>query len=150
MTHVIHRSRFVAATWTASTEASTPPAASAASDWLPLCQRQLDTVALLRANWDNAGAKPVDRETIAGARRLLLSLAGANQVSQPRVNPSRRGGVQFEWEKGPLRLEIEVTSATTAEFRSCDDDIGVETGSIREGQSLDPILTHIRRVATGN
>lgn len=140
----------MAAIWTPSTEASTSPAGGASPDWLALCQRQLDTVALLRANWDNNGSLPVSPSIVAGARRLLSSLAAADQVSQPRVNPTRRGGVQFEWEKGPRRFELEVTSATAAEFRFCDDDVGVQTGALREGQSLDPILAHVRRVATGN
>ena len=134
----------MAATWTTSPEASTPP------DWMTLCQRQLDNVALLRGNWDNNGAKPVSSPVLTAARRLLACLAAADQIPQPRVNPTRRGGVQFEWEKGQRRFELEVFAENTAELRFRDEEIGVEESTLREGQPLEKAIAQIRRVATGN
>jgi hypothetical protein len=117
---------------------------------MTLCQRQLDNVALLRGNWDNNGAKPVSPLVLTAARRLLTCLAADDQVPQPRVNPTRRGGVQFEWEKGPRRFELEVYTPDTAELRFRDEEVGVEESTVREGQSLDKAVAQIRRVATGN
>jgi hypothetical protein len=71
-------------------------------------------------------------------------------VPQPRVNPTRRGGVQFEWEKGPRRFELEVFTSDAAELRFRDEEIGVEESTIRERQSLEKAIAQIHRVATGN
>jgi hypothetical protein len=140
----------VAAIWTPSTEATASASGGAGPDWLTLCQRQLDTVGLLRGNWDNNGAQPVSAAVLTSARRLLSCLASADEIPQPRVNPSRRGGVQFEWEKGPRRFELEVYTPNTAELRFRDEEIGVEESIIREGQSLEKAIAQIRRVATGS
>jgi hypothetical protein len=137
----------VAVIWTSSNDGSP---ASGGADWLTLCQRQLDNVALLRGNWDNNGAKPVSPPVMASARRLLRCLAAADQIPQPRVNPTRRGGVQFEWEKGPQRFELEVFTPDAAELRFRDEDVGVEEATLREGQSLEKAVAQIKRVATGS
>ena len=139
----------MATIWTPSTEALSP-SPDGTPDWLALCQRQLDHVALLRGNWDNNGAKPVSPSVMAGARRLLVCLASTDQVPQPRVNPTRRGGVQFEWEKGARRFELEVVSESAAELRFREEDVGVEEATLREGQSLEKAVVQIQRVAAGS
>jgi hypothetical protein len=137
----------VATTWTPSTEVAASPS-GAAPEWIALCQRQLDNVALLRGNWDNNGAKPVSPPVMSAARRLLACLASADQVPQPRVNPTRRGGVQFEWEKGQRRFELEVFTENSAELRFRDEEVGVEESTVREGQSLEKVIAQICRVKT--
>jgi hypothetical protein len=68
-------------------------------------------VAMLRlsrlpAGWDSRNALPIERTT---AERALRTLAGIleSQTATPGIVPTVAGGVQAEWHRGGLNVEIE-------------------------------------------
>lgn len=63
----------------------------------------------LSPNWDSYGALPIDRQCLVTA--ILLWLTSARpQTPPPAVVPTIRGGVQLEWHRGGIDLEIEIRS----------------------------------------
>jgi hypothetical protein len=63
----------------------------------------------LQANWDSYGAQPIDKQCMVTAILLLLTTSRP-KTPPPSVVPTVRGGVQLEWHRGGIDLEIEVLS----------------------------------------
>jgi hypothetical protein len=71
-------------------------------------------------------------------------------LPKPHINPTRDGGVQFDWEEGPRYFEIEVQGAGEASYLWRDDAAAVEEeGTISEGKPLDAVLQFVQRVGAG-
>lgn len=117
--------------------------------WLPFVSKQLDAIASLTLGWDSYGAPGPDIRLVAAAQGLIECLAQVADVPKPHVNPTRSGGVQFEWEAGDRYFELEVVDERVATYLYCDEVACVEdTGKVREQESLEPVLAYIRRVGT--
>ena len=118
--------------------------------WFPEAWRQLEAIAGLPDGWDSHGAPAPDREKVAAAARLLVCLGEGADLPKPHINPTRSGGVQFEWEIGDRYFELEVMSQDEAAYLFCDDAAHVEeTGSLFGNQSLDAVLDYLQKtVAT--
>jgi hypothetical protein len=94
-------------------------------------------------NWDSYGARPVDKKSIEIAVSLLLTILRENSP-EPAVVPTSIGGVQLEWHKGGIDLEIEVTPTGTrqAYFHDHRSGLGWE-GEVSEVEERlrDAVLT---------
>ncbi len=122
---------------------------NAQCDWLPFVCKQLHAIESLPNGWDSYGAPSPDARLVAAAWGLIECLAQAADLPQPHVNPTRNGGVQFEWESGERYFELEVMAERAAEYLYCDDAAHVEeTGNLFEEESLEEVLAFIRRVGT--
>jgi hypothetical protein len=78
---------------------------------------------------------------------LFLLCKDDPELLKPHVNPTRDGGVQFEWEVGQRYFELEVEAERAATYLFCDDAKRVEeTGEIFEGESHASVLDYIHRV----
>ena len=118
-------------------------------DWLPFVRKQLQAIESLPNGWDSYRAPSPDAILVSSARGLIECLAPVADLPQPHVNPTRNGGVQFEWESGERYFELEVTAERAAEYLYCDDAAHVEeAGNLFEGESLQDVLAFIRRVGT--
>jgi len=118
-----------------------------ACDWLDDVRRQLQAIAALPAGWDSYGSPSPDVRVLEAAWGLLLCLCQAEGFPKPHVNPTPRGGVQFEWESGDRYFEIEVLTERAATYLYCDEAARTEeAGEVFEGKSLEPVLGYIRRV----
>ena len=118
-------------------------------DWLPVVRKQLHAIESLPNGWDSNGAPSPDARLVVAARGLIECLARDSDLPQPHVNPTRNGGVQFEWESRDRYFELEVTAERAAEYLYCDDVARVEdTGNLFEDESLEEVLAFIRRVGT--
>ena len=116
-------------------------------DWLLFARKQLDAIASLPEGWDSYGAPSSDPRIVEAARGLIECLSHAPGLPQPHINPTRAGGVQFEWEAGARYFELEVVAERAAEFLYSEEDTGVEiTGDIFEEESLDQVLACIYSV----
>jgi hypothetical protein len=119
--------------------------------WLPFVQEQLNAIASLPADWDSYGAAGSDRRLVASAIGLIECLAQAADLPQPHVNPTRNGGVQFEWEAKDRYFELEVVGERAAEYFYCDRAARVEeTGNLFEAESLETVLNYIRKLGTSH
>ena len=66
--------------------------------------KQLDAIAKLEQNWDGDDADKPTEKSIQRAREFAGHL---NCTIKPHVNPTRSGGVQFEWKIDGGYFEIE-------------------------------------------
>lgn len=118
-------------------------------DWLEEAVKQLQAIKALPAGWDSYDARRPDARILHSAVCMLAALSQVEGVEKPHVNPTRDGGVQFEWEAGDRYFELEVVAERAATYLYCNDAVGVEeTGNVFEDESLEPVLDYIRRVGT--
>ena len=117
-------------------------------NWLPSVQKQFQAIASLPENWDSYGASRPRESILNGAWNLIASISQMPGVPKPHVNPTRNGGVQFEWEAGERYFELEIVAEDAAEYLYCDDIVQVEeTGNVSE-DTLEQVLTYIFSVGT--
>jgi hypothetical protein len=122
--------------------------ASVPCSWLRDVEMQLDLIEFLPEGWDSHGAPSPTSDYVDAGRGLIECLAQAEGLPRPCVNPTRNGGVQFEWEIGERYFELEIVREGEATYLYCDDADNIEeTGVVSEGQSLEPVLAYIRKVA---
>jgi len=79
----------------------------------------LQRLAALPPGWDSFGSKPLH----AAAVRRLLSLAPVllpPDGPEPSVIPTRHGGVQLEWHRSGVDLEVEVPPSDPITFLYAD------------------------------
>ena len=68
---------------------------------------RLEVLRGLPANWDAYGADPPDPAALADAETLLDRLAGsAPRLPAPRINATRGGRVQIDWEREGRSFEV--------------------------------------------
>jgi len=126
-----------------------PSAGERECPWLPLVRSQMQAIASLPQGWDSYGAPRPDARLVSAAQGLVECLAQVADLPQPHVNPTRSGGVQFEWEAHGRYFELEIVAERAAEYLYCDEVARVEeAGNVFEGESLEQVLAYLRRVGT--
>lgn len=88
-------------------------ATSTESEPAPWLQAAADRVAdllILPENWDSYGAKQVNVELAVSALNLLTQIM-RDGTPVPSIVPTNSGGIQLEWHRNGVDLEIEVISA---------------------------------------
>ena len=95
--------------------------------WRPAVERLRHLVGLL-PDWDSYGSPPVDRQKAHLTLGILSVLMGPD-TPLPSMVPTRTGGVQIEWHRAGLDLEIEAISPNRVEYYVCTPD-----GQEREGE----------------
>lgn len=78
---------------------------SLAAAWLRESINRVETLTTLRAGWDSYDGLPVSAEAAIQAVSFLVSNAHA-ELARPAIVPQADGGVQIEWHRGGLDLEI--------------------------------------------
>jgi hypothetical protein len=79
----------------------------------------------LEENWDSYGARRIDPHCIEAAANLLRAVMNA-ATPMPSVVPTNRGGIQLEWHRGGIDLEIEIESPTRMNVFFEDEREGVQ------------------------
>ena len=83
--------------------------------WLtPTIEKLNELERLTAVNW-SAGAKPADTLAIKSTLELLTKIL-ANDTPPPSVVPTWDGGVQVEWHRNGIDLEIEVSANREWEY----------------------------------
>ncbi len=75
--------------------------------WVEPTLRTLGGLFLLPAGWDSYGGRPPDPSCVLAAWRLLVAVM-RDDSPPPAVVPTAGGGVQLEWHRNGVDLEIEV------------------------------------------
>jgi len=110
-------------------------------NWLPSVQKQFQAIASLPENWDSYGASRPRESILNGAWNLIASISQMPGVPKPHVNPTRNGGVQFEWEAGERYFEVEVEAERAATYYWSDDSKAEQKeGTVFEDDPLQDIL----------
>lgn len=76
-----------------------------AADWLRPTVSRVESLTGLARDWDSYGAHPVTAEAAIAVVRFLLDNA-YQQLAPPAIVPLPDGGVQLEWHRGGLDVEI--------------------------------------------
>lgn len=83
----------------------------------PTALERLRHISSLTWNWDTYGAPPIGKNAIEIARRLIAVLA-----YDPQVVPTCAGGVQLEWHRDGLSVELTIPPEGATEFFASPDD----------------------------
>ena len=65
----------------------------------------------LPENWDSYDATPIQSDVINYAAKLMLQI-----MQEPSVVPTSAGGVQFEWHRKGIDLEVYIESTRAVRF----------------------------------
>ena len=76
-----------------------------AADWLRDAMERIEGLTALAADWDSYGARPVSAEAAMAAANFLLK-AAYPELPPPTIVPVSDGGLQVEWHRGGLNVEI--------------------------------------------
>lgn len=115
---------------------------------LPLWSRsaieQISRLGELKANWDSYGGRPIDPYCAMAAIRLVLSLLGPS-IPTPAIVPLNRGGIQLEWHRRAVDLEIAVLSPVRYLVTFEDEESGEEMEQViaTDFQPLNALLARI-------
>jgi len=94
-------------------------------DWfLPILER-IRALDALAENWDSYGGRPVNPHCAATAISLLLNILEPN-MPEPAIVPTNRGGLQIEWHRDGVDIEIEVQSPSRLYVAFEDENTGEE------------------------
>jgi len=71
--------------------------------------REMQSFAVLDAGWDSYGARLVQSDAILQTLRLLAVVFNTREdIADPMIVPTSEGGVQIEWDRDDVHLELEV------------------------------------------
>lgn len=76
-----------------------------AAIWLNDAIQQVSDLTALAPDWDSYGAKAVNADAAIDAVQLLLKIAYP-EISAPSIVPLADGGLQLEWHRGGIDVEI--------------------------------------------
>lgn len=85
----------------------------------------LQRLAALSPGWDSYGAKPLNPSAVRRALNLLPLLL-PEYAPEPSVVPTRDGGVQFEWHRRGIDLEVKVPPTGPISYLVADAERGEE------------------------
>ncbi len=107
-------------------------------------KRQVERLLTLRPpDWDSYGARPVNRDVLDRAARLVLHLV-EHEVTTPRLYPLSDGGVRLEWASSGGEIWIDYPVADEATYYFVDE----RTGDEREGPLVDAPLQMLEFLAS--
>lgn len=89
--------------------------------WIEAVADRLNQLSSLLANWDSYGSEPMKRGTVEKGLRLLLE-AMPDNAPAPQTVPTSDGGLQFEWNRDDLDLEVEINEEGIVSYLITDGD----------------------------
>ena len=75
--------------------------------WLHRVRKELNELLSLPVNWDGAGAVPVQLPAASAALRLMLQFMSDDRQF-PAIVPTNTGGLQLEWHRRGVDLELRI------------------------------------------
>lgn len=112
--------------------------------WLEATVSALISFLDLPPDWDSYGAKPVNPDIVPAVLELM-DLAMRDETPPPTVIPTNRGGVQLEWHRNGVDLEIEFRSISRV-FVSFEDATTGEDWEYNVSANLTPLIDCLKRL----
>ena len=78
------------------------------SDWFSNALKRISDLTGLAENWDGYGAHKIDAERVAEAVAFLTEIAHPG-IAEPSVVPLVDGGLQIEWHRAGLDVEVSLS-----------------------------------------
>lgn len=104
-----------------------------AASWVRDAIAEIEQLTALSADWDTYGASPITASAATKAVRFLVDNAYA-ELARPSIVPMSDGGIQLEWHRGGVDLEISIS----------DGDSGVFVAHAGAGESEEAPLSDAR------
>lgn len=117
---------------------------SPAASWLRSAISEVEGLTGLQRGWDSYNGAPVSASTATKAVAFLVDNAFA-ELSKPSVVPLNDGGIQLEWHRGGVDLEISFSDHESGVYL---EDVGTENSQeapISEARAV--LLNNLRRLA---
>ena len=95
----------MATTTTQTTTVNVKLLAQEPSAWFADALRQIRTLTTLPRDWDTYGAEPINALVVADVVNFLVKVAVPG-IAQPSIVPLADGGLQIEWHRGGLDVEV--------------------------------------------
>lgn len=108
--------------------------------WLIPTLSRLVAILNLPMNWDSYGAPPIEQESVIDALHFLIDSLSV-ESALPTVVPTTRGGVQVEWHRGGVEVEIEFNKGTEASAWYVDPKTGEDVE-----QKVKMCIPHLRKL----
>lgn len=115
-----------------STESPVP-----VDQWLEPVVNRLDNLLSLPAGWDHHGAPVIDPTDVLSAFQFLRATLLPTSPA-PAIVPISGGGVQLEWHRSGLDVEVLVVGRSAAELYLCE----IESGREWEGPAESGFAEH--------
>ena len=115
---------------------------SPAAPWLREAIAEIQELTSLRADWDTYAASPIQATSATEAVLFLVDNAHAD-IAMPAVVPLRNGGVQLEWHRGGLDLEVSFSNEGSLVYF----EDGAETVEAPSSEASDLIRAHRQRLS---
>ena len=97
----------------------------------------------LPENWDTYGGNRIREECVERGLEFLAAIVDP-ETSEPSVVPSSHGGLQFEWHKAGLDLEIEIEAPDRLSVYCYDRVTNTEWESSEATADLSRVLKRLR------
>lgn len=117
---------------------------SPAAPWLRESVARVQRLTALRPGWDSYEAVPVRASTATMAVQFLLDHA-YRELAPPAVVPLSDGGIQLEWHRGGLDLEIAFSEFEPGVYMEDVSNGQSEEASLEEASSY--VVRYLARLA---
>jgi hypothetical protein len=107
--------------------------------------RRLYSLTELRTGWNSYAARPIERDVIDHVARWIPTLL-QQTTPEPAIVPRVRGGIQLEWHRNGVDLEIYVDSPTDIRFEA-EDLNSHETAEAPLARNEELLNTWIARIS---
>ena len=116
-------------------------------EWFAKSIAEIRRLLWLPAGWDSFQGQPVDPVTAARSLELLVNLS-QDDMPAPQFIPAQRGGVQLEWHRRGIDLEIELQTSgrIAAMFEDTWESVEWERDvTINNDPSLSAVMPKLNR-----
>jgi len=106
---------------------------------------RIEHLSRLPSGWDSYGARPLSARAVRRSFELFSSLLD-DRTPEPNVIPTREGGLQFEWHRQGIDLEVTCESSGTVSYYYADSKSGEEREGVN-GATRQAVQEILRRLS---
>jgi hypothetical protein len=110
--------------------------------WLKPTLESVLPLLKLEPGWDSYGGRPIDRRVVTTAIEVLSAVMEQHSPA-PFAVPTSAGGVQFEWHRGGIDLELVFDPGQALfDFESADGE-EIQGNAIQQTQRLAQLISRL-------
>jgi hypothetical protein len=106
---------------------------------------RIEHLSRLPSGWDSYGARPLSARAVRRSFELF-SLLLDDRTPEPNVIPTREGGLQFEWHRQGIDLEVTCESSGVVSYYYADSKSGEEREGVN-GATRQAVRDILRRLS---
>jgi len=114
-------------------------------EWEQVVADRIGVLMRLPIGWDGYNGRPLTRGSAYIAMTLMATIC-TPKTRRPSLVPLPCGGVQIEWHRGPIDLEISVYSPGRISIYYCDGRIDGDGQEFEVTADYQPIIPMVREL----